>query len=119
MEKIIPAISSGVRGPAGVAHLPRLWLTAIAAATGTLAESYAPANDFDRMLTDDLSIDPGALTTFLRTVPTYQATEAWVRAHAGAADDAAIARHNASVDAAASVLQNDLADWDRLHAFLA
>ena len=40
MKKIVPTIPSGVAGPLGVVHLPRLWLKALLAGTGQLAEGY-------------------------------------------------------------------------------
>jgi hypothetical protein len=118
MENIIPAVSSAVRGPAGIAHLPRLWLTCIAESAGVLAGGYASGEAFDRMLVEDLQLDAAMLAAHLKALPTYQATEAWVLANAAAANRSAIAQHNARVDADPTVLQTDLADWARLHAFL-
>ena len=119
MEKIIPVVSSSVQGPLGVAHLPCMWLTAIAHASGQLADGYGPGGEMDQLLTEDLQIDSATLAAFLKTVPAFAETEAWVRAHAGRIDDASIAAHNARVDAAhEAVLRTDLDDWARLHAFL-
>ena len=40
MAKIVPLISSGVAGPLGVLHLPRLWLKCSLEARGKLADGY-------------------------------------------------------------------------------
>ncbi|MGZ4964624.1 MAG: DUF5069 domain-containing protein, partial [Limisphaerales bacterium] len=40
MNTIVPLISSGVAGPLGVLHLPRLWLKASLEACGKLAPGY-------------------------------------------------------------------------------
>jgi hypothetical protein len=116
MEKIIPAVSSSVQGPLGVAHLPRLWLTAIAHASGHLADGYRRGGDMDALLLRNLEIDPTAIAAFLAALPTYAETETWVRGNAGRIDDASRAAHNARF---ADVGQSDLEDWGRLHAFLA
>jgi hypothetical protein len=39
-NSIVPLISSGVAGPLGVLHLPRLWLKASLEARGLLAPGY-------------------------------------------------------------------------------
>lgn len=116
MEKIIPAVSSSVAGPLGVAHLPRLWLTAIALASGQLAAGYGAGSELDRMFAAALQIEPASFATFLRTRPTYAQTEGWVCAHAGRIDPETVATHNANVG---DVQHTDLDDWARLHAFLA
>ena len=119
MEKIVPAVSSSVRGPSGIAHLPRMWLTAIAHARGQLADGYGPGGDMDQLLSDGLGIEPASFAAFLNTVPTFSETETWVRANAGRCDGAAIAAHNERIDVArATVMRSDLTDWARIHAFL-
>ena len=40
MSKIVPLISSGLAGPLGVLHLPRLWQKACLEACGKLADGY-------------------------------------------------------------------------------
>lgn len=117
MTTIVPAISSSVRGPLGVAHLPRLWCKALLAAAGRLPEGYLSGNTgFDKRLCAMLGIDPDALFAHLATLPTYEETEAWVRANATELDDAAIAAFNARIDGAEIVAQNDLEDWAAVHA---
>jgi hypothetical protein len=120
MEKIVPAVSSSVRGPLGIAHLPRMWLTAIAHARGQLADGYGPGGDMDHLLADDLRIEKATFATFLKTVPTFAETEAWVRTNAGRIDGASIAAHNERIEVARpAVMRSDLEDWSRIHAFLA
>ena len=43
MNTIVPLISSGVAGPLGVLHLPRLWLKVSLESTGKLAPGYPGA----------------------------------------------------------------------------
>jgi hypothetical protein len=43
MSTIVPTISSGVAGPLGVIHLPRLWLKLSLEAQGKLAPGYPVA----------------------------------------------------------------------------
>ena len=38
MSKIVPLISSGVAGPLGVLHLPRLWQKVLLESLGQLAD---------------------------------------------------------------------------------
>ncbi|HXF33040.1 MAG TPA: hypothetical protein VN603_00610, partial [Candidatus Acidoferrales bacterium] len=115
MEKIVPAVSSSVRGPSGIAHLPRMWLTAIAHARSQLAGGYGPGGDMDHLLADDLRIEAAGFATFLKTVPTFAETEAWVRTNAGRIDGASIAAHNERIDVARpAVMRSDLEDWSRI-----
>lgn len=119
MANLIPAVSSHVAGPLGIAHLPRMWLKATLHATGSLADGYNSGGGMDTWLTDDLAIESEALFGFLKTLPTYGETEAWVRAHAGTIDEASIAAHNDRIRTSPLVMHNDLDDWAGLHAFLA
>lgn len=140
MSKLVPAISSNVTGPLGVAHLPRLWLKAILNAKGLLAEGYNSGyRGMDRWLMDDLAVEFEPFYAFLATLPTYLETEVWVRAHAGKLDAAAIAAHNERVrgfdmpdenadpkraalgidsSVTKGVMINDLDDWAGLHALV-
>lgn len=137
----MPAISHSVAGPLGVTHLPRLWLKAILKATGTLADGWnSGSRGMDQFLVDDLDVPHEALFAFLETVPRYAECEAWVRAHAGKIDEAAIAAHNTRIlnhnmtpqygiprraelgfsetSIWNAVLLNDLDDWNCLRAFV-
>jgi hypothetical protein len=113
-QTIVAVIGSDVAGPLGVAHLPRRWLRAILRHTGRLAgrnDAREPARD--AALADGLRLDAAAFDAFLRTLPTYVACEAWVRANAERLDDATIAQLNAKVDDADNVPL-----WNELHAWL-
>jgi hypothetical protein len=114
---IIPAISSSVRGPLGIAHLPRLWVKALAHQCKRLPSDYTSGNSgTDARLVDAFGLDPEAFFAFLATLPTYEATEAYVREHASTLDAERIAAFNADMDQAPTVMQADREDWDALHA---
>ncbi len=85
MSKIVPTISSGVAGPLGVLHLPRLWQKASLAAAGKLHPDYAAAGPgFDQMVLDGLGIDRSSFLAFIRKErPSYAALEEWIRADFG------------------------------------
>lgn len=96
---IIPTISSGVAGPLGVQHLPRLWQKASLDAVGKLHPDYPAAGaGFDQMTLDALGIDRQNFLDYVKAEkPTYVACEAWCKAN-GSFDDAKIAAHNAAVN---------------------
>ena len=55
MSNIVPLISSGVAGPLGVLHLPRLWLKVSLEARGKLANGYPGiGKGYDMMVLDAL-----------------------------------------------------------------
>jgi hypothetical protein len=63
----VPLISSGVAGPLGVLHLPRLWLKASLEAGGKLAPGYPGCGSgYDQMVLDGLGIKR---ETFLNSAP--------------------------------------------------
>lgn len=135
----VPAIGSGVAGPLGVMHLPRLWLKQRLHAVGRLPEGYRHGvGGFDEMVTNALGVERDAFTAFLETErPDYLAAEAWVRRHATKLSDESIAGVNATIrstkmpaeslqkrraelGAIAAGLElgiplNDLDDWGGLH----
>jgi hypothetical protein len=90
MKKIAPTISSGVAGPMGVLHLPRLWQKASLSAAGKLHDDYAAAGrGFDQMLLDAFGIDRGGFLDFVSgSKPTYPQLETWVRERCGGDVDA-------------------------------
>jgi hypothetical protein len=139
MEKIVPLPASTVRGPLGVAHLPRLWLKALLAGAGLLPDGYLTGySGTDRDVIDGIGLDSMATFSFLATLPSYQQFERWVRANAARLDAASVAATNATVAdrlrnperAAAScaalgladtserrtALLNALDDWAAVHA---
>jgi hypothetical protein len=139
---IVPVLSSSVRGPLGVAHLPRVWLKISLFAAGRLPEGYRHGvGGFDEFLTSTLGIDRDAFIAYIETEkPDYRTLEAWVREHAASLNAETIATVNARVATAAMnpemladrrerlkitdpnltnvVAINDLDAWDALHASL-
>jgi hypothetical protein len=100
MSKIVPLISSGVSGPLGVLHLPRLWLKASLEAKGKLAEGYPGCGKgYDQMVLDGLGLSRDAFLQFIKTEsPTYPQLEAWVlKQKGGKLDKAAVEKLNASI----------------------
>ena len=80
--KFIPMISSGIAGPLGVLHLPRLWQKASLGAAGLLHDDYpACGKGYDNMLLE-------ALLAFIKDQkPTYPECEAWILSQKGGALD--------------------------------
>jgi len=100
MSKKVPSISSGVAGPLGVLHLPRLWEKASLSAVDKLHDDYAAAGrGFDQMVLDGLGVGREAFLTFIgERRPTYPQLEAWLLDRLGGeADSSAIAAINAAV----------------------
>ena len=98
--KIVPLISSGVAGPLGVLHLPRLWQKVSLEARGLLADGYPGAGQgYDQMVIDGLGLDRDAVIGYIAAErPTYPQFEAWVKARPGATLDAdSVARLNAAI----------------------
>jgi Domain of unknown function (DUF5069) len=99
MNTIVPLISSGVAGPLGVLHLPRLWLKASLEACGKLAAGYPGAGKgYDQMVIDGLGLNRDALLSFIKTSkPTYTQFEAWVKKNGTKVDKASIESLNAAI----------------------
>jgi hypothetical protein len=85
MAKIVPLISSGVSGPLGIVHLPRLWLKVSLEARGKLATGYPGiGKGYDMMVCTALNLDPEALRGYIAEhKPSYPQFEAWVRGQPG------------------------------------
>ena len=85
MNTIVPLISSGVAGPLGVLHLPRLWLKVSLEARDKLAAGYPGAGKgYDQMVLDALNLNRDAVINFLKTSrPTYPQFEAWIKKQPG------------------------------------
>ena len=135
----VPALSSGVAGPLGALHLPRLWLKHRLHGVGRLPEGYRHGvGGFDEMVSEGLGIDRDAFATYVETEkPDYLTAEAWVRRHATTLTADAIAALNARIRSTklpperlaerraelgpiAAALElgiplNDLDDWAGLH----
>ncbi len=83
-ESYVPLISSGVAGPLGVLHLPRLWLKASLEAAGKLAAGYPGiGHGYDMMVITGLNLNADAVKAFIATKPTYPQFEAWIRTQPG------------------------------------
>jgi len=96
----VPLISSGVAGPLGVLHLPRLWLKASLEARGKLAPGYPGCGSgYDQMVLDGLGLSRDAFLNFIKTrKPTYVQTEEWIKKQPGAKlDKASIESLNAAI----------------------
>jgi hypothetical protein len=142
MEKIVPLPGLRVKGPLGVAHMPRLWLKCVLGAAAALPEGYTTTNvGTNAVMIEGIGLEPDATFAFLATRPAYAAFESWVRDHATKLDAEAIAATNARISAhqkpaanAAEVrarsgvsddsiggaaLLNELDDWATVHAALA
>jgi len=99
MNTIVPLISSGVAGPLGVLHLPRLWLKASLEAVGKLAAGYPGAGKgYDQMVIDGLGLQRDAVLGFIKSSkPTYPQFEAWVKKNGTKLDKGSIEKLNAAI----------------------
>ena len=99
MSKIVPLISSGVAGPLGAIHLPRLWLKVSLEARGKLADGYPGiGKGYDMMTISALGLSADAVRKFITdNKPTYPQFEAWVKANSKSLTPQAIEKHNAAV----------------------
>ncbi len=81
----VPLISSGVAGPLGVLHLPRLWQKASLEAAGKLAAGYPGIGQgYDSMVINALGLNADEVKKFLaETKPTYPQFEAWIKRQPG------------------------------------
>jgi hypothetical protein len=90
MNKTIPLISSGLKGPLGVLHLPRLWQKVSLENAGKLNSDYPGiGGGYDSMVLGGLGIDKEAFIAFMQTKPSYTQLEAWILEQSGGALDAA------------------------------
>lgn len=81
----VPLISSGVAGPLGVLHLPRLWLKVSLEARGKIAAGYPGIGaGYDMMVINALGLNPDAVKKFITdSKPTYPQFESWIRKQPG------------------------------------
>jgi hypothetical protein len=95
----VPMISSGVAGPLGVLHLPRLWLKVSLEAQGKLADGYPGiGRGFDAMTCAALGLEEQAVKDYIKqNKPSYPEFEAWVKKNAKSLNREAIEKHNAAV----------------------
>ncbi|MGC4013954.1 MAG: DUF5069 domain-containing protein [Luteolibacter sp.] len=100
MNKIVPLISSGVAGPLGALHLPRLWLKVSLASVDKLADGYpAIGNGFDMMVIEALGLTADAVTDYIgEHHPTYPQFEEWIIVQKGSkTDEATIEKLNRAI----------------------
>src|SRR5712671_1418878 len=98
-DTYVPMISSGVAGPLGVLHLPRLWLKVSLEEQGKLAPGYpGMGRGFDAMTCAALGLDEQAIQDYIKqNKPTYPQFEAWVKKSSKSLNPQAIEKHNAAV----------------------
>ncbi len=142
MAGIVPLISSGVAGPLGVIHLPRLWQKVTLANKGQLADEYDNCGaGFDQMVLDALQIDRDTFLGFMSSnSPTYPQLETWVLDQRGGsipqseidASNEAVRGYNHADDVRTSILSeagipdkgeildavtlNGIEDWTEFHS---
>jgi hypothetical protein len=93
-------ISSGVAGPLGVLHLPRLWLKASLEARGKLAPGYPGCGTgYDQMVIDGLGLQRETVLSYIRDQkPTYVQFENWIRQQPGVKlDKASVDKLNSGI----------------------
>jgi hypothetical protein len=96
----VPLISSGVAGPLGILHLPRLWLKVSLEAQGKLAEGYPGIGQgYDMMVINALGLKADAVRSFIKEKrPSYPQFEAWIKQQPGVRlDKATIYKLNVSI----------------------
>ena len=95
----VPLISSGVAGPLGVLHLPRMWQKVSLEASGKLAPGYPGiGRGFDAMTCAALGLEEKAVKDYIKQdKPSYPQFEAWVKKNAKSLNSQAIEKHNAAV----------------------
>ena len=96
----VPLISSGVAGPLGVLHLPRLWLKASLEARGKLAAGYPGCGKgYDQMVIDGLGLNRDGVLNYIKNdKPTYPQFEAWIKKQPGVKlDKASVDKLNSAI----------------------
>ncbi len=98
-DTYVPLISSGVAGPLGVVHLPRLWQKVSLEEKGKLAPGYpGVGKGFDAMTLAALGLEEQAVRDYIKqNKPTYPEFEAWVKKNGKSVNRESIKKHNAAV----------------------
>jgi hypothetical protein len=98
-DTYVPMISSGIAGPLGVLHLPRMWQKVSLESQGKLAAGYPGiGKGYDAMTCAALGLDEHAVKDFIKTnKPTYPGFETWVKKNAKTLDRQSVEKHNAAV----------------------
>src|SRR6266508_3031513 len=100
-DTYVPMISSGVAGPLGVQHLPRLWQKVSLEEKGKLASGYpGVGKGFDAMTLAALGLEEQAVRDYIKqNKPPYPQFEAWVKKNTKSLNRESIEKHNAAVRA--------------------
>jgi hypothetical protein len=95
----VPLISSGVAGPLGVLHLPRMWQKISLEAADKLAPGYPGiGRGYDAMACAALGLEEQAVKDYIKqNKPTYPEFEAWVKKNAKSLNSQAIEKYNTAV----------------------
>jgi len=95
----IPLITSGLSGPLGVLHLPRLWQKVSLENAGKLNNEYpAIGGGYDQMVLDGLGIQKETFSTYMQSKPSYTQLESWVLEQSGGSlDQDAMTKLNDSI----------------------
>src|SRR5260370_14932331 len=98
-DTYVPLISSGIAGPLGVLHLPRLWQKVSLEESGKLASGYpGVGKGFDAMTLAALGLEEQAVRGYIsKNQPTYPQFEAWVKQNAKSLNRDAVEQHKAAV----------------------
>src|SRR5262245_24170069 len=97
-DTYVPLISSGIAGPLGVLHLPRLWQKVSLEEAGKLAPGYPGiGKGYDAMTLAALGLEEQAVRDYIKkNKPTYPQFEAWVKKNAKSLNQDAVEKHNAA-----------------------
>ena len=138
---MVPLISSGVAGPLGAIHFPRLWQKVTLNAKGQLADGYPECGGgYDQMVLDGLGIDKDSALDYIKSnSPSYTQFENWAVGQRGGsipqseidASNAAIRGYNHDDETRKSILSaagmeddgsildavnlNNIDDWTEFH----
>src|SRR5213083_1301526 len=98
-DTYVPLISSGIAGPLGIVHLPRLCQKVSLEESGKLASGYpGVVKGFDAMTLAALGLEEQAVRNYIKqSKPTYPEFETWVKKNAKSLNRDAIEKHNAAV----------------------
>jgi len=99
-DTYVPLISSGIAGPLGVLHLPRLWQKVSLECRGKLAAGYPGiGKGYDMMTINALGLNADAVKKFINdSKPNYAQFESWVKKQPGVKlDNATLYKHNSAV----------------------
>ena len=98
-DTYIPLISSGVAGPLGILHLPRMWQKVSLESQNKLAAGYPGiGRGFDAMTCAALGLEEQTVKDYIsKNKPSYPEFEAWVKQNATSLNRDAVEKHNAAV----------------------